>query len=445
MAKPSTSEHPRPVIPAGAGIPEVAPGGSHEAGVPGSIDFEPAEALPTDLPRIRTFGVVLLAIFLMALLGGLFLLGYRPYRAMKSEILADATEARDAQPIVTAVRPRLQDQAVALELPAQVQSWEQTAIYPRANGYLKRYLVDIGDRVEAGQLLAEIDTPEVDAQLSQARAAVEQAKANIEKAATDLALAQTTWKRYENVGSGGVSQQELDEKRTQVDQAKAGLNVARANLVAAEMDVKRLEALQGFQKVTAPFAGRISTRNYDVGALLSPGNSGPGKELFQVDRTDKMRVFVKVPQGYATGIKEGQTAELAIRNYPGRPFEGKVSRFAATLDSSTRTLRTELDVPNREGLLLGGMYGTVKFKVTQDRPPLLVPTSALVYDAAGRQLALVRNGKVHMQSVSLGRDLGMELEILDGLSPDDLLIANPGQRIREGVQVQIAQPRQPVP
>lgn len=405
---------------------------------PAPVNVEHAETLPTNLPRIGTGGALLMSLIFVILLAGLFLLGYRPYKTLKAEILADAAIAGEDKPVVSTMIPTRQERTTELVLPADIQAYQETAIYPRSNGYLKRFLADIGDSVKEGQLLAEIETPEIDAQLNQTRAAVQQAQANIEKAKMDLGLAQTTWKRYENVGAGGVSQQELDEKRTQLDQAKAGLNVAKANLVATQAEVQRLEALTSFKQVAAPFAGTIGTRNYDVGALLSPGNTGPGHELFQISRTDTLRVFTKVPQTYATLIEDGQPVELTVRNYPGRSFAGKVSRSAGSLDPSTRTLRVQVDVANRDNVLFAGMYGQLKFHITQDRPPLLVPSSALVYNADGLSLALLRNGKAHFQKIAVGRDFGTEMEILEGLTDTDIVIVNPGQSVRENVEVQIA-------
>lgn len=410
------------------------------AGLPDSVDIEHAEALPTNLPRIGLGGASLIGLSFLLLLAGLFLLGYRPYRSVQSDIISDAAEAAHRRPIVAVTTPKRQERTTELVLPAEIQAYQDTAIYPRSNGYLKRFLVDIGDRVQEGQLLAEIETPEIDAQLNQARAAVQQAQANIEKAKMDLGLGETTWNRYQTVGAGGVSQQELDEKRTQLDQAKAGLNVARANMVAAQAEVQRLEALSNFKQVNAPFAGTISTRNYDVGALLSPGGSGASRELFQIARTDILRIFAQVPQAYATLIEDGQRVKLHVSNYPGVTFEGKVTRSSGTLNPSTRTLRVQIDVANDEQLLFAGMYGQLTFHITQDRPPLLVPSSALIFDAHGLQVSVLRDGKARMKAITVGRDFGKEIEVLQGLTESDVIITNPGQRVHEGTEVQIATP-----
>jgi RND family efflux transporter MFP subunit len=405
-----------------------------------SHSTEPVDTIPKDLPRIGSVGVAILTMLFVAALAGLFLLGYLPHRRLQAEVNADAADGDDARPVVKVVFPIRQRDATNLDLPADIRAFQQTLIYPRTTGYLKRLLVDIGDRVQAGQLLAEIDTPEIDAQLNQARAAVQQARANLEKTRTDFALAQTTLQRYQDVGDGGVAKQQLDEKQAQLDQAKAGLDVAQANLAASQAEVQRLEALQGFEKIHAPFAGVISTRNYDIGALLSASAAGSGRELFQIDQIDTLRVFVNVPQAYAADIQAGRKAELLVRNYPGRSFEGTITRSAGSIDPTTRTLRVQIDVDNRENRLFAGMYGQLKFQISRKKPPLLVPTSALVYNADGLSLALVKDGRVRFQKVSTGRDLGTEIEIVDGLAGDEQVISNPGEQIREGYEVQVAAP-----
>ena len=341
----------------------------------GEVAQEHGDLLPKNLPRIGTLGVIALVVLFLVLLGGLFLLGYLPHQRMQRELNAEAAESGDVRPVASVITPKRQAQAATLSLPADVQPFQQTAIYARANGYLKKLLVDIGDRVKEGQLLTVIDTPEVDAQLAAARASAEQANAALDKAKVDLGLAQTTLEHYEGFAkSGGVTQQQLDERRTQFNQAKTALAGAEASVASAKAEVQRLEALQGFEKVTAPFAGVISARNYDVGALLSPGGAGSVRPLFQIDRVDTLRVFVNVPQGYATLVRPGPEGSAhGVRNYPARRFEGQVTRSAGAIDMATRTLRVEVDVANADGVLFGGMYGQVLFEVTQSNPPFLVP------------------------------------------------------------------------
>lgn len=397
------------------------------------------DGLPRTLPRVRTWTVLALLLAFGLGTAGLFVLGYLPYRAVKEEITATAAQTRSARPIVIVTPARRQEASTSLVLPAEVQAFQQTRIFPRATGYLSRQLVDIGDQVEAGQLLAEIAAPEVDAQLAQARASAAQAAANVEKARIDFELSQATYQRYEGFAqSGGVTQQQLDEKRTELNQSKATLDVNQALLEAAQAEVRRLEALQGFQKVVAPFAGTIGTRNYDVGALLMPGNTAPGAELFQINQTQVLRVFVNVPQGYATDVAPGQEAELIVRNYPGRRFVGRITRSSEALDPATRMLRVQIDMPNDEGLLMPGMYAQARLNVTLREPPLLIPASALVYDAEGLRVAVVSEDRVEMRPITTGRDLGTEIEVTEGLREGERVVTNPSTRLADGVRVEIS-------
>lgn len=403
----------------------------------------PRESIPADLPRVGLAAVAVFALAFVALLAGLFVLGYLPTKARQDRAHQAAAALADDRPVVSTAKPRRPSDSAELVLPANVEAFQQTAIYPRASGYLRRLLVDIGDKVEADQILAELDTPEIDAQLNQARATATQAEASLQKAQVDLTLADSTLHRYDNVQqAGAVAQQELDEKRTQVDQAKAGVNVARANLEAARAQIQQLEALKGFARITAPFGGVVTARNYDAGALLSPNATG-GKPLFQMEQIDTLRVFVNVPQSYSTGIQPGQDAELRVSNYPGRAFQGKLVRSAGSIDSSTRTMRVEIHVPNTDRQLYAGMYGQVKLKLSKSGEAWVVPASALIYNADGLSLAIAREGTAHFQKVTAGRDYGKEIEILEGLTGHELVITNPGEHLTEGSPVQVVAASQP--
>jgi RND family efflux transporter MFP subunit len=424
-------------VPGGSGDGQGAP--AHT--VPERIDqHEPLEHHDdiSALPKVRTLTVVLAAVVAAAAFAGLFLLGFLPRRARLEELNAGIS-ASDPRPVVEVMQPHRATGGFDLRLPADVQSMQQTSLFARANGYLKRLLVDIGDRVQGGQLLAEIDTPEVDAQLEQANAGVALAEANLAKAQNDFELADATLKRYTGFSqSGGVTQQQLDEKRSAFTEAQTALSAANASVAAAHADVQRLGALQGFEKVTAPFGGIITARNYDLGALISPAEVGPGKELFQLDRTDVLRVFVNVPQAYVGSIKTGDQAYLSVRNYPGREFTGTVTRSAGAIDPATRTLRTQIDVPNQDGALYSGMYGEVRFHLSHDDSPIMVPASALVFDAAGTRVWVVENGNVHQRPIVVGFDLGTELQVESGLTGEESVVTNPGARLSEGVEVRIA-------
>ena len=397
-------------------------------------------ALPTDLHRPRTTTVLAVLLLFVLLLAGLFFLGWFPHR--RAELLAhnDAADQSADLPVVGVARPRQTATTSDLSLPCDVKPTQETSIYPRANGYLKKLHVDIQDPVTEHMLLAEIDTPEVDAQLAQSQGALEQSRARLASAQATNDLARRTVERYHDLkrrGAASVTDQELDEKESAYVQSQGELAQARANIIAAEADVQRLTVLQGFEKVTAPFPGIITARNYDIGALITPGNTGPGRELFHLVQNNEMRVFVHVPQAYATDLTDGQPAWLAVRNYPGREFTGRVARSSGVIDPTTRTLLLELHFPNPAGALLAGMYGQARLGLSRQRPVLVIPTSAMIFNAAGLQVATVRDGRAHFQTITVGRDLGTELEVLSGLTPDDQVITNPGERIRDGVAVQV--------
>ncbi|MEI8196811.1 MAG: efflux RND transporter periplasmic adaptor subunit [Phycisphaerae bacterium] len=396
--------------------------------------------IPRDLPRPRTSTVIVVTLLFVAFLGGLFALGWWPHHEDAQQVRADIAARNADAPLVIVAQPRTAGSGKDLILPCDVRPNQDTAIYPRANGYLKKLNVDMQDHVKAGDVLAEIEALEIDEQLNQSKAALDQARAGVDKAQSDLDLAERTLTRYkltEQTGQGTITKQEMDERQAARDQAAAALNLSKANVVAAAADVQRLTVLKSFEKVIAPFSGIITARNYDVGALLSPTNTGPGKELFHLTQSDTLRVFVNVPQIYADDLKIGQPAALTVRNFPGRKFQGNVTRRSGALDANARTMPFELDFPNADGALFPGMYGQVQLTITDERPVLLIPTSALIFNAAGLQVAVVQNDKVHLQKVSVGRDLGTDMEIIDGLSNADQVITNPGERLHEGVSVRM--------
>jgi RND family efflux transporter MFP subunit len=421
---------------AGQAPPAGQPGAVHDHGVKDAEHDD--EQIPKDLKRPHTLTVIAVALLFVAVLAGLFFLGLKPHEQEIRQAEEDATAINSLVPVVNVIQPKPTEAAHVVVRPADIRPNQETMIYARTSGYLKKLYVDIQDHVKEGQLLAEIDTPEVDAELIQAKAAAEQARANVEKAKADLDLAQRTLERYGVVGGTGATQQERDEKRSARDQAAAAVKQVEASVAAADANVQHLAVLQSFEKVTAPFAGTITARNYDIGALLTGGGNTPGRELFRLTESDTLRVFVSMPQADSSAVKVGQQAALAVRNYPGRTFTGTVARIAGALDPATRTMPFELHFANPKGELFSGMFGEVTLDVSENRPVLLVPTSAMIFNAAGVQLAVLRDGKVHFQPVKVGGDRGTELEIVDGLQPDDEVITNPGERIAEGSAVQVA-------
>lgn len=402
--------------------------------------MEPNETLPKDLPKIGLGKLAMAGLAAAVIFGIMFVIRYRQVRQHDQALDAQAQLVADQPPIVEVAPPKPTGAVQDLVLPGSATPMQETALYARVNGYLKRWLVDIGAHVEAGQLLAEIDAPDLDAQLNEARASLEQARANLVSAQTNYDLAEATYLRYKGlIPSGGVTQQDLDTRQSAAAQAAAAKDAATAAIQSAQATVQRLEAEQGFEKIVAPFAGTITTRNYDVGALISPSDTAPGRELFRIAETDKLRIWVDLPQSYVTLISVGQPVTFqAPANYPGQKFMGIVARTAGALDSKTRTLHTELDFDNADGRLWAGMYGQVTFNIHRPKPVLTVPTSALMFNAQGTQVIVVDHNVVHFRNITVGRDLGTEIEVTTGLSGDEQVVSNPGERLTEGLQVQVA-------
>jgi RND family efflux transporter MFP subunit len=394
--------------------------------------------IPKDLPKPGIISLIIGAVVLLLLLAAMFLIGYFPHERATKETTADATARAAVVPIVAVQRPKEISQEKDFYVPANVKAFAETSVYSQAIGYLKKNYVDIQDHVKEGQLLAEIATPEVDAQLDQSKATLAQGKAAVVTAQSNLDLAKLTLDRYEAAQKetpGSISATDLDTKKAAYDQAVAALAQANANVTADQADVDRLTVLVGFEKVYAPFSGTVTARNYDAGAYLTSGNIGAGKELFRITQSDTLRVFANVPQIYVTGITSGQPAYLKVSNYPSREFEGIVARAAGALDPSTRTMLYELDFPNPKGELYAGMYGTARVAISAGRKVLEIPSSALVLNSDGLQVALVREGSVHFQKINPGRDFGVTIEVDSGLEANDQLVVNPTEHLTEGLKV----------
>ena len=330
---------------------------------------------------------------------------------------------------VAVMHPKVSDAAQELILPGNMQAYLDTPIYARTNGYLKRWYFDIGARVRKGQLLADIDTPEVDDQLQQARADLATATAN-------YALAEKTAERWiELLKTNSVSKQETDEKAGDRDAKQAALAAARFN-------VARLEKLQSFKKIYAPFAGVITARNIDVGALIDAGSGGgPGRELFHLSSTDRLRVYVNVPQTYSREAVPGVAAELTLAEFPGRRFAGKLVRTAQAIDMATRTLLAEVAVDNPTGELLPGAYAEVHLKLSASKPALVLPVNTLLFRAQGMQVAVVKPDQtVALTKVELGRDFGTSVEVVSGLDSSAQVIVNPADSISDGTRVRVVKP-----
>jgi multidrug efflux system membrane fusion protein len=349
-------------------------------------------------------------------------------RNSEANALAKETEAASV-PTVAVVHPQTEPGNDELVLPGNLQAFEESPIFARTNGYLLRWYKDIGSKVQKGELLAAIDTPEVDQELSQARAAREQVKSALE-------LAKISADRWANLRkSDSVSQQEADQQAS-------GYQQAQANLAAADANVRRLEQLESFKNVYAPFSGVLTRRNVDPGALINSGAGTAGKELFDIARVDPLRVFVSVPQAYAPSMKAGVKAVVTLQEFPGQNFTGLVARTADAIDPATRTLNTEVDVPNKDGKLLPGSFGQVHFATGTSVPRITIPVNAMLFRAEGPRAAVVdKDGKVHLQPIKIGRDFGATLEILGGLDVNDQIIINPADSLEEQQKVHVAQPK----
>ena len=376
-----------------------------------------------------------------------FLAGYIPMQRREATLRAESEAQQKRLPRVDVLRVQRAPDQNELKLPGTVQALTEAPILARTDGYLKRRLVDIGDRVQAGQVVAEIDAPEVDQQIHQAEAAseqaaaaIDQAQANLEQGRANRELARITAERSKKLTERGISsQQEGDQSQAQLASQEASVQALekavlaqRSNLAAVKANLARLQDLQGYRMVKAPFDGVITLRNVDVGALVSTGNT----LLYRIAQTGTLRTYVNVPQSSVNAVRVGQTATLTVSHLPGRRFPGTVARMARALDPATRTMLVEVDVPNRDGALFPGTFAEVDLSGARPDPPLVVPAAALIFRTDGAQVAVVQpDGTVHLQRITVGRDYGDRVEILQGLTEGTPIVAAPGDLAREGAKV----------
>jgi RND family efflux transporter MFP subunit len=338
--------------------------------------------------------------------------------------LAQATEEA-AVPFVTIVHPHEGAPLQELVLPGSTQAFSDTPIYARTSGYLKRWYFDIGADVKRGDLLAEIDAPEIDKQLQQVRAELETAQANYH-------LAETTAARWQVLlQSDSVSRQEAEEKAADLIAKKAIADASASN-------VRRLEDLQSFQKIYAPFDGMLTARNTDIGALIDAGANSPGKELFHLAATGTLRVFVSVPEVYSRAAHPGAAASLTLDEFPGRSFSGTLVRTSNAIDPASRTLLTEVDVQNPAGEVLPGAYVSVHLKLPQTTRSVTLPANALLFRTEGLRVAVVRDGHVQLAAVKLGRDYGNTVEVISGLHASDAVVSDPADSLVSGAAVRVS-------
>jgi RND family efflux transporter MFP subunit len=382
---------------------------------------KPPEVPPA--PARRALMIVGLLLLVLLVAGGLTLWDHVSHE----RALAKETE-RETIPTVAVVYPQTEKPDEDLVLPGSLLAYEESPIYARTSGYLVRWYKDIGSRVTKGEVLAKIDTPEVDQELNQTRAARQQIVAQME-------LAKISADRWQNLRkTDSVSAQEAD-------QYDSGYKQSQANLAAADANVRRLEQLEGFKDVYAPFSGVLTKRNVDPGALINAGAGAAGRELFDLARVDPLRVYTSVPQAYAPFIKVGARTAVTLQEFPGQKFVGKVVRTAEAIDPATRTLLTEVDVPNKDGRLLPGSFGEVHFAVGSGVNKVTIPVNAMLFRAEGPRVAVVGpGGKVQLRPINIGRDYGATLEILGGVSPTDQIVINPADSLEDGQQVNVVQP-----
>jgi RND family efflux transporter MFP subunit len=391
--------------------------------------------------------ITALVIGLVLLLAGAFVAGYVPLRKRDATVRAEADERARALPSMEVIRVGRAAGENDIQLPGTMQAITEAPILARADGYLKRRLVDIGDRVMAGQVLAEIDAPELDQQIkqveasvAQAEAASEQAEANLEQGKANRDLARLNAERWKSLADQGIaSKQETDQYQAQFAAQNANvlalekaITAQRSNVAAAKANLSRLQEVQGYRLVKAPFDGVVTVRSVDVGALVNTGST----LLFRIAQTDKLRTYINVPQTSASSVRVGQPAALTVSNLPGRVFHGNVARTANALDPANRTMLVEVAVPNPDGALFPGSFAEVTLSASRTNLPLAVPASAILFRTDGAQVAVVQpDNTLHLQKIVVGRDYGDRVEILQGVDDGATILAAPGDAAREGVKI----------
>ncbi len=395
--------------------------------------------------RARTRNMVLIGMAIVGLFLILLVAGILPRIRNQRELAAAAQKVQSALPQVYVIRPQPAAEA-GLSLAATTQAIQDSIIYARTSGYLRKRYVDIGDRVTAGQLLAEVDSPEIEQQLRQAKADLQQSERNRDLQKANLDLAKVTMARYEAADAeGAVAKQALDQSVSTYRTAQAAAAAAEANVESNRANVQRLQEMTSFQRILAPFNGTVIQRNVDVGALITAGSpvnntavapssvTGGASGLFEIAQIDTLRVFVNVPQVYAPTLKVGLPVEVAVRGQLMQPVTGTVTRTAAALDPGTRTLLTQVDIPNPSHRLFAGMFVYVTFKIGPSGTHWRVPSTAVIFNAQGTRVAIVGTGnKLHFQDVVLGRDFGTSIDIQAGLQGNEAIVKQPTVSLQEG-------------
>jgi RND family efflux transporter MFP subunit len=408
--------------------------------------------------RPSTISLILIALLLAVLIVVGFFVGYLPRQRREAVLAAESKETGRTLPLVNVSRVTRSEGNSLLVLPGNIQAVTEAPILARATGYIRKRYVDIGDRVKTGQVVAEVEAPELDQQILQANAAIDQAKSSVQQAEAAIQqgranenLARLTAGRMANLlGRGVISKQDNDNAQAQYAAQQANVEALvkaaaamRSSVTAAEANLARLNQIKTYQTVRAPFDGVITLRNVDTGALVNEGST----LLFRVAQSGTLRTYINLPQADAESVRVGQHAIISIAELPGRKFDGVVTRTSNSLDPATRTLLTEVQVINTDGALMPGMFAQVDLTVPRKFPPLLIPGDTLVVRSDGPQVAVVRpDATVHFTRIQLGRDYGDRLEVLSGLQEGQQLAVNPSDEVREGVKVNpVAAPEKAAP
>ena len=405
-------------------------------------------------PRARTRTVIVTGIGALVLFLVLLLVGVVPRVRNQRELASAAQTVQTAAPEVYVIRPEPAAEA-DLSLAATTQAIQDSIIYARTSGYLSKRYVDIGDSVTAGQLLAEIASPEIEQQLRQGQADLQQSERNLDLQKANLDLARATMGRYEAADAeGAVAKQAVDQSVSAYRTAQAAVAAAEANVQSNRANVQRLQELTSWQRVLAPFSGAVIQRNVDVGALITAGSpvnntavapssvTGGANGLFEIAQIDSLRVFVNVPQVYAPNVKVGLPVQIAVRGQLGHPVMGKVARTASAIDPGTRTLLTQVDIPNQSRRLLPGMFVYVTFKIAPSGTHWRVLATAVIFNAQGTRVAIVGAGNtLRYQEVVLGRDFGTSIDVQAGLQGHEMIVKQPTVSLQEGQRVTPIEPK----
>jgi RND family efflux transporter MFP subunit len=408
----------------------------HRAGPPTDHQTEKA---PKPSPKARRrLGVPLFALGALSLLAGGVAMGASHHYAQHQHVMATAERERDFVPSMRVATVEASPGIMSVVLPGTTAAFTDANIYARATGYIAKRYVDIGDSVKQGELLVELAVPELDDQISQNEATLTQLKASLQQAQANLKLAQVTWDRDRPVvKEGWVTQQQGTVDVETLKAQDAAVNVAQSNVAAQENLLKVLRQDRDYALVVAPFDGVITERNVDVGSLVQ-GNVNSGTFMFQMMQKNVIRVWVYVPQDAAFGVAPDIDAVVRVPELPGREFPGKVTRIADAQQSGTRTLLTEIDLPNPDGALRSGVYCMIELKIPRKTPSLVVPAEAIIFNRDGLQVAVVNNGKAEIRKVRVTRDSGTKVEVDAGVKPGDRVILNPPVNLVEGSKVQVA-------